>query len=47
MPNFDMAKQPRFPLKKVDTDEPLTEEQLLATKHEQWYHAMCSFSKWS
>lgn len=29
MPNFDMAKQPRYPLIKVDTDEPLTEEQLL------------------
>lgn len=30
MPTFDLAKQPRFPLVKLDTDEPITEELLLA-----------------
>lgn len=30
MPNFDLAQQPRYPVKTIDTDTPLTEEQLLA-----------------
>lgn len=29
MPNYSLTKQPRFPLVKFDTDEPITEEQLL------------------
>lgn len=29
MPNFDLAKQPRYPVKTIDTDKPLTEKQLL------------------
>ena len=29
MPNFEMEKQPRFPLIRIDTDEPIIQEQLI------------------
>lgn len=29
MPKYDLKKQPRFPLSTLDTDVPITEEQLL------------------
>ncbi len=30
MPRFDLEKQPRFPLVKFDTNDPLTENQLIS-----------------